>query len=362
MTYTLPVSHHAPKLLRKLQSPATRATLMKLGCNQNTAHRVVCGPSRYGGLGFPYFFVEQGIGQVQLLVRHLQAASPQGVLMRISLFWWQLVVGVSFSLLGQTSTEIPHPAMHWLLSLREFLKTIDTSIHTAGLSLSDPLRESDVCIMDVIHPLPSLTKAQLRAFNRYRIFFGVHYVSEITTADGRQLCHDAWDGSRHRLSPLLWPYQPEPGPKSFQTWRCLLAMAFLKCHHHRVSLRTCDLTLRRPLGRWLHNSDAFRYHWPSLYSAATATLFVLLDDNRSFSLHPPRRNRQRPKNPVRAFSIDSVATVTVLPPNAIPVDCRQEPNKYVIPETLPTLMPDHHTEPPATTWDSYLWTLPLWDQ
>jgi hypothetical protein len=78
MPYTLPVSHHGPKLLRELQSPATRANMTKLGYNRNTAHRVVYGPSRYGGLGFRDLFVEQGIGQVQLLVRHLRAAIPPG--------------------------------------------------------------------------------------------------------------------------------------------------------------------------------------------------------------------------------------------------------------------------------------------
>jgi hypothetical protein len=73
MTYTLPVSHHSHKRLKKIQSAATRATLMKLGFNRNTAHRVVYGPSRYGGLGFRDLFVEQGTGQVEMLVRHLRA-------------------------------------------------------------------------------------------------------------------------------------------------------------------------------------------------------------------------------------------------------------------------------------------------
>jgi hypothetical protein len=103
------------------------------------------------------------------------------------------VVGVSFSLLEQTATEILLPDIHWLSSLREFLTSIDASIHIDGLSLPEPLRENDVCIMDVIHSLPGLTKAQLRAFNRCRIFFGVQYVSELTSADGCQLCRDAWE-------------------------------------------------------------------------------------------------------------------------------------------------------------------------
>jgi hypothetical protein len=112
------------------------------------------------------------------------------------------VVGVSFSLLEQTATEILLPDIHWLSSLREFLTSIDASIHIDGLSPPEPLRKNDVCIMDVIHSLAGLTKAQLRAFNHCRIFFGVQYVSELTSADGRQICRDAWGGVP---TPLVTP-------------------------------------------------------------------------------------------------------------------------------------------------------------
>jgi hypothetical protein len=93
-----------------------------------------------------------------------------------------------------------------------------------------------------------------------------------------------------------------------------------------------------------------------------ATLFVLTVDGRSFSQHPPLCNRRRPTNPVRTFSSQDVVTVTRLPLLAVLVDCRPEPNKYVIPATLPTLMPEPSPEPPAITWESYLQALPLWDQ
>jgi hypothetical protein len=112
MTYSLPVSHHSPKQLKKLQSKATWATLMKLGFDRNTAHRVVYGPSRYGGLGFRHLAVEQGIAQVELFIRHMQAGSTQGKLLRITLSWWQLVMGVSYPLLGFPAPCIPHQENH----------------------------------------------------------------------------------------------------------------------------------------------------------------------------------------------------------------------------------------------------------
>jgi hypothetical protein len=259
MTYTLPVSHHSQKRLTKLQSAATRATLMKLGFNRNTAHRVVYGPSRYEGLGFRDLFVEQGIGQVEMLVRHLRANSTQGILIRITLAWWQLVVGVSYPLLETPNMAIPHLAPNWLSSMRSFLTNMEASIHIDGLTqtLPTPLRENDACIMDVILSLPDVSRSHLRAFNRCRIFFGVAHVSEIGSADGTSLSRDAWEGWRIRMSPLLWPYQPCPGPASFWVWQRLLATALLKGNRRSVSARTIDLSLRRPLGRWLSTSTAF---------------------------------------------------------------------------------------------------------
>jgi hypothetical protein len=55
----------------------------------------------------------------------------------------------------------------------------------------------------------------------------------------------------------MWPYQPKPGPKSFRVRRRLLATAFLQGQRKSVCARTLDLRLRRPLGRWLSNTDAF---------------------------------------------------------------------------------------------------------
>jgi hypothetical protein len=108
-----------------------------------------------------------------MLVRHLRAQSPQGKLIRITLAWWQLVVGVSSPLLETTNTLIPHlAAPHWLSSMRSFLTQMDASIYIAGLTTTLPLllRENDDCIKNVVLSPPDISKAHLRAFNRCRIF------------------------------------------------------------------------------------------------------------------------------------------------------------------------------------------------
>jgi hypothetical protein len=118
--------------------------------------------------------------------------------------------------------------------------------------------------MNVVAPMPAHTTASKTAFNQVRIHLGVAYLS-IATADGVSLERDAWEGSRPRLSPFLWPFQPCPGPKSFRCWRRILADIFLSGERRRVSSRTQNLSLRQRLGPWLPTSTSFRLHWDTFF-------------------------------------------------------------------------------------------------
>jgi hypothetical protein len=113
--------------------------------------------------------------------------------------------------------------------MRDFLSDMNAALFVDGVaeSIPQPLREGDFCLMDAILSVPGTSTAHLRAFNRCRICFGVVFVSELATANDTRLSREAWEGTRPRASPLLWPYQPKPGPKSFRIWRRLLATAFL---------------------------------------------------------------------------------------------------------------------------------------
>jgi hypothetical protein len=187
---------------------------------------------------------------------------------------------------------------------------MEAFLHINGLheKLPQPLHENDVCIMDVILDLPTISQAHLQAFERCRLFCDVIYLSEITTADGSAISRAAWEGTRERISPLLWPYQPQPGPKSFRAWRRLLATAFLKNHRPRVSQKTRDLTLQRQLRGWLPSLSAFRLHWDSYFSPSSGNLFIVNSVDAQFTVHKPQKTRRRPKHPVRAFDIDPSAT------------------------------------------------------
>ena len=91
MTYTFPVMHHTKTDLDKIQSAATTSTLLKLGFNRHTAQSVVYGSTNFLGLGLKSLYVEQGIAQILIIMRHLRAKSEIGELTMIALHWWHLL-------------------------------------------------------------------------------------------------------------------------------------------------------------------------------------------------------------------------------------------------------------------------------
>jgi hypothetical protein len=319
---------------------------MKLGFNRNTALAITHGPARYGALGLRNLPVEQGIAGIMILIRHLRARTHQGSLILISLAWWQLVSGLSTPLLEDPTVPFPYDTPHLLSAHRAFLANIGGSLHVVDLldTQPTPLRQADICIMDVVARMPAYKPAAQAAFNRVRIYFGVTYLSEIVTAEGSSIARDAWEGGRVRLSPFLWPYQPRPGPKSFRNWRRILANAFLSGTRRRVSSRTRDLTLRTNVGPWLPASDAFRTHWDAFFSREHNTLFMVTDAGRFARNSALKTPRRRPKHPVKAFAGQSDATFNVLPPDAVPAEHHHEPNKLVIPCRHPS-----HGPTPATS-------------
>jgi hypothetical protein len=172
MIYTLPVTAHSAKSLRKLQSKATQATLNKLGFNRHTPLSVAFGPSLNLGLSLRDLPTEQGIALMVMIVQHLRSNSDQGRLLFIALSWWQLVLGTSYPLLQHPQRPILYDDSHLLSATRQFLKTVNGALHIPVLSsaLPVPFCAQDQCLMDHFSLLPGATRATLDAANRVRLF------------------------------------------------------------------------------------------------------------------------------------------------------------------------------------------------
>jgi hypothetical protein len=129
MVFTFSVCSFTMAQLYNLQKAPICATLARLGINRNISRDIVFGSALYGGLGLLNLFVEQGIAQLQLLLRHLRADTTQGALLLIGLSWWHLVAGFSSSLWEHTGANICYVEYSWYASLRDFLVYAKGSIH-----------------------------------------------------------------------------------------------------------------------------------------------------------------------------------------------------------------------------------------
>jgi hypothetical protein len=242
---------------------------------------------------------------------------PQGTLFLIGLVWWHIAAGMSFSLWEYPQVHISYVKRTWYTSLQEFLANINGCFHIPLTTFIHwhPLRVNNIAIMEVISVMSGVSRADLAVFNRCQLFLGILFLSELTTADGHSIDRNAWLGTRQRYTPLLWPYQPDPGPQSWRTWRRLLATAFLDTHHRRVTKTLHDLILACPLGDWLPGSTWLQNSFKFFYSAMTRQIYHT--NGISYKIHSRLRQSRHQS---QVYSADSAVYTHDLPPDSVPVD------------------------------------------
>ena len=307
--------------------------------------------------------IKQGIEQLCLIIRHIRSDTEQGHLLTITLQWWQLLAGVSEPLWENPTLPVTYLEPNWLTSVRSFLDQSQSYLHIQDTmtDFPSPTRTNDQCLMDVIIQLPLLTTTILKAFHQCRIYMQVTFLSEITTANGLRIERTSWIGQGHHNSPLLWPQQQAPGPKSFRIWRRLLASAFLLGHRRRVCPRTIDLRLQQPLKAWLPTSNWLRSCWTAFFSPTTRQLYRATAN--TYTLHSKTLSpRTRGTPQCIAFHLDPHDhDHNTLPTDAIPVDPETHPRYYSISRTVPSIQ-TATTSPPAQSWDAYISQLDTWEQ
>jgi hypothetical protein len=68
----------------------------RCGFNRNTHHSIIYGPQQLGGAEFRHIAVEQGVLKVAYFIRHWRLKSLVGELLKCSVAWLQVSVGVSY--------------------------------------------------------------------------------------------------------------------------------------------------------------------------------------------------------------------------------------------------------------------------
>ena len=268
--YVLPNCHFTATQLQLLQSIMHRVILPKCGYNRKTARAIIHGPSDLCGGQFLPLYTMQGEGQILQFLKFWRTKNDTGKLLRVAVAWLQLHTGVSFSLLDNVTTVIPHTATRWLPSLRTFLASINGTIQLDRNYVPPMQRVHDEYIMDTILRSAAFTNDQIKIINYCRLYLQVVTVSDICHANGTQVDAGYLSGYPTLLSSqTTWITinQARPADKHWELWQ--------------LAIRTwCrdDNSLYQPLGDWLDSGDQLRRQWPFYYDLRSKFLYVRHQD------------------------------------------------------------------------------------
>ena len=170
VSYPLSCSALPRTQLDTIQRKAMSIIVPRCGFNRNTKKEILYGPMELGGACFRPLWVQQGVSQVTLFLRHWRRNTQGGQLSRIALAWFQVQAGVSYPLLRYPKRPLPQLESKWFLSLRSFLATIDASIEIDDFVAPQLQRLHDFVIMDVVQTSERFTAAEIRRINYCRLY------------------------------------------------------------------------------------------------------------------------------------------------------------------------------------------------
>ena len=196
ITFPLSNSFFDRQTLWKTTHPATKKIAAKCGFARTMATEILYGPASLGGASFRECYIEQGIGQLQLFLRHWRNPDTQaGKMTRIAVHWIQLHCGTGSSFLDDVETEIPHTPSKWYFSLREFLAHSHLRLRLDEDGVLPTQREHDEYIMDkVLASGKFKEKSDIRTINHCRLYLQAVTIADLANPEGTHLDTDMLRG------------------------------------------------------------------------------------------------------------------------------------------------------------------------
>ena len=239
----------SPADLESLQKLTDREVLHILGLNEHFPRAVLYAPLVLGGMGCTTIHGQHVIEKVVLFLHHMREKGKIHETLMVSMSTTQLECGSAtpfFSLdAGVWSALVTKT---WISHIWEECRPLGIEIrfHTECYWVPKPVREGDVCIMDVASTMYNGEK--LRQLNMCRVALKVTFLSDIASVDGKRILLAYYQGKPHsvsgRVSRLNWP---PVGDLPKQWW--LVWQEFLE--------KWCGtaLNISPPLGRWYAEAE-----------------------------------------------------------------------------------------------------------
>ena len=156
--------------------------------------------------------------------------------------WVQQEAGTEQGFLQDTRTGAKYVNNGLIPQIRRSLQKSKCTIWTKEEEIK--IRQEDSYIMD--HVINNYPNAQVKIINNWRLYLQVEKISDIATADGRQI-HEGWYqryGHRNSTSSLKWPKQMPPANRYWPTWISVLNR--LADEHRKLRTRITEWNVHIP--------------------------------------------------------------------------------------------------------------------
>ena len=254
ITFPLANSFLSKKKLHQLTHLATKKIAAKCGFARTTPSAVLYGPATMGGAAFRRAYIEQGIGQLQLFIRHWRNKESQiGRLSRVAVHWIQYHCGTSRPFLQDVETNIPHSPSRWHFSVRAFLQHMGWSLELEDGGVPGLQREYDQHIMDIVLRSGKYTSSAIKTINQCRLYLQAATVADISNPAGTWLDRDLLAGNPNEKSSTTAGVKINQDRPSDGAWKIWQGATRLWANKHGK--------LDKPLGRWTVPLHQMRRRW-----------------------------------------------------------------------------------------------------
>jgi Reverse transcriptase (RNA-dependent DNA polymerase) len=255
--YSLIVTTMSRKQCDTLSNIILMAALPKSGICRTISRRPIFAPAKFQGFGIKNFYFTQGYRKLMMLCTQGKDFSLD--LMDELMLQCEIECG-----LGPQFLTYRYSVLNIILE-KTFLQCLWEFCDQAKILVTqmkpDKLRMThDYYLMTL---LPSVyTKEEIRDVNCCRIFLRVETLSDILSLTGKKVRSDIWSGLHvpHCRDSRIWPRQPFPGKKQWETWRRFLQTMLLTNENGQLSTPIPILWFADNLWSWYINTESNRVY------------------------------------------------------------------------------------------------------
>ena len=213
-----------------VQKIMKKESIGKIGVIRTAPNQVVYSPTEYGGLGQRHIYEDQTIDHISTLLQHGHSPSITGSLLRTSLEYLAIESG-----LPGDPMSLPVHDISWI-SEKTWIDTTLKALEDKNISIGSSIKglkewsNQDAFLMEkATHYLSGI---DINIFNKVRMYLQVATLSDIMTADGKEIDAPKLHGREDTTCPnpsksaYIWPSVPKPKTTEIALWKDTICKMF----------------------------------------------------------------------------------------------------------------------------------------